>query len=150
MLNLHPDKRASAAEMLDHPLIKGLVVQGEIDQLVRAEEEAKRAGTPSEQPIDPSMEPAIEAIDAPAKAEGKGKKKKKKRGNAALANADAEAIEAAEATIARRAVDDADAMKPVEGDIEGPLPNLALPHKSKGSGSVGRKSHSGQRSTGST
>lgn len=127
MLNLHPDHRASAAQMLNHPLIAGLLVQGEIDQMVRTEEDAKKRAaeglvSPTEdtpiEPVlmDPEESPApAEAAPAP-KAEG-GKKKKKKGGkriNSALANADADAIVQAEATVAQREVDDANAMKPVE------------------------------------
>jgi hypothetical protein len=129
MLNLHPDHRSSAAEMLNHPLITGILVQGEIDQMVRAEEESKKQSidgvvspvteTPIEAvPMDP--EPDIsgppEAVSAPKAEAGKKKKKKgNKRTNAALANADADAIVQAEATVAQRQVDDANAMKPVEG-----------------------------------
>jgi type IV secretory pathway TrbL component len=49
----------------------------------------------------------------------KKNKKKQKQRNAALANADVEAIEQAEATIAQRAVDDVNALKPIEDDVEG-------------------------------
>ncbi|GAA5897287.1 hypothetical protein JCM5296_000991 [Sporobolomyces johnsonii] len=46
MLNLHPDKRATAREMLDHEWLRGVVVQGEIEahllQSGEAEEERKR------------------------------------------------------------------------------------------------------------
>lgn len=123
MLNLHPDKRASAAEMLKHPLISGLIVQGEVDQIVRAEEEAKRRGAPESvtSPVEPSseaameVEPEVPAAAAITKTEGGKKNKKKKKRNAALANADIEAIEHAEATVAQRAFDDANAMKPIEG-----------------------------------
>lgn len=31
MLNLHPDKRSSAQEMLQHEWLQGVIVQGEID-----------------------------------------------------------------------------------------------------------------------
>lgn len=131
MLNLHPDKRASAAEMIKHPLISGIIVQGEVDQIVRAEEEAKRRGSAPEGATSPTEEsaPAVAmeveaeaATTTAAKAEGGGgggkNKKKKKKRNAALANADPEAIEHAEATVAQRAFDDANAMKPIEGGEE--------------------------------
>ncbi|KAG9021975.1 serine/threonine protein kinase, CMGC group [Serendipita sp. 407] len=134
MLHLHPQQRASADQMLKHPLISELVVQGEVDQIIRAEQEAKRSsGEGVTSPIDdPSGEPSAamdvdaEAINSTVKNEtgvsggggggggGKKKKKNKKRANAALANADADAIEQAEATVAQRAVDDANAMKPIE------------------------------------
>lgn len=131
MLNLHPDHRASASQMLKHPLISGLLVQGEIDQMVRTEEEAKKRSldglvSPSEEPpvVAAPMETEQEAPQAEVatKAEGGAKKKKGKKGkkgiNSALANADADAIMQAEATVAQRAVDDANAMKPVEDDEE--------------------------------
>ncbi|KAG8811836.1 serine/threonine protein kinase, CMGC group [Serendipita sp. 400] len=134
MLHLHPQQRASADQMLKHPLISELVVQGEVDQIIRAEQEAKRSsGEGVTSPVDdPSGEPSAamevdaEAINSTVKNEtgvsggggggggGKKKKKNKKRANAALANADADAIEQAEATVAQRAVDDANAMKPIE------------------------------------
>jgi serine/threonine-protein kinase SRPK3 len=120
MLNLHPDHRSSAAEMVNHPLIAGIVVQGEIDQMVRAEEESKKRAV--DDVVSPATETPIEAVlmdpepvSAPKAEAGKKKKKKgNKRVNAALANADADAIVQAEATVAQRQVDDANAMKPVE------------------------------------
>lgn len=127
MLHLHPDKRATAMEALEHELISGIVVQGEVDQLVRQEEEARRAqirsessgsiGSPMQEVLSSSEAPPI----APAASSGGGggggggkKKKKKNRASAALAKIDAEAIEVAEATNARRAADDASAMKPID------------------------------------
>ncbi|EIN05367.1 kinase-like protein [Punctularia strigosozonata HHB-11173 SS5] len=46
MLRLHPDKRAPAAELVHHHWLDGVVVQGEIDVIRRAEEEekARKAG----------------------------------------------------------------------------------------------------------
>ena len=147
MLKLHPDQRASAAEMLKHPLISGLIVQGEVDQIVRAEEEAKKRGAPENlvSPVEEStsgvameIEPDVSSTNAaaaaaavvsgPAKTEGGKNKKKKKKRNAALANADIEAIEQAEATVAQRAFDDANAMKPIEGlDEEEESPSRTAP-----------------------
>lgn len=133
MLNLHPEHRASAATMLKHPLISSLVVQGEIDQIVRSEEEARKKGEegvmspvePSEGPTPMETEDTVAApVAASTKAEGsKNKKKKKKKTNAALANADADAIEQAEATVAQRKIDDANAMKPIEGADEEESPS---------------------------
>jgi hypothetical protein len=148
MLRLHPDQRASAADMLKHPLISGIVVQGEIDQIVRAEEEAKRRGRPEDaispteeassgaipMEVEPEVSSPVTAGPGGGKAEGsKNKKKKKKnRTNAALANADIEAIEHAEATVAQRAIDDANAMKPVEGlDEEEESPSRAPTSRSQ-------------------
>lgn len=48
MLRLHPDKRAKAAELIHHNWLDGVVVQGEIDVIRRAEmeeNERKGAGT---------------------------------------------------------------------------------------------------------
>jgi serine/threonine protein kinase len=122
MLHLHPDKRATASETLEHELISGIVVQGEVDQLVRQEEDARRAQIRSESSgsIGSPMQEVLSSSEVPpsgpvASSGGGGKKKKKKnRGSAALAKVDAEAIEVAEATNARRAADDASAMKPID------------------------------------
>ena len=122
MLQLHPDKRATAVETLKHELISGIVVQGEVDQLVRQEEEARRAqirssssgsiGSPMQEVLSSSEAPPSAAV---ASSSGSSKKKKKKnRISAALAKVDAEAIGVAEATNARRAADDASAMKPID------------------------------------
>ena len=122
MLQLHPDKRATAEDRLGHELISGVVVQGEVDQLVRQEEEARRAQMRSEnsgsigspmQEVLPSSEAPPSAPVASSSSSGK-KKKKKNRANAALAKVDADAIEVAEATNSRRAAYDASAMKPID------------------------------------
>lgn len=42
MLRLHPDKRAKASELIHHAWLDGIVVQGEIDVIRRAEEEERR------------------------------------------------------------------------------------------------------------
>lgn len=137
MLHLHPDHRASATHMLNHPLISSITVQGEIDQMVRAEEEARKRSaeglmSPSEEPSGAAtpMEVQPEPVEAASKTEGTGgggkkkKGKKNKRVNAALANADAEAVLQAEHTVAQRAMDDANAMKPVD-DLEEESPSAA-------------------------
>jgi len=41
MLRLHPDKRAKASELVHHVWLDGIVVQGEIDVIRRAEEEER-------------------------------------------------------------------------------------------------------------
>jgi serine/threonine-protein kinase SRPK3 len=122
MLQLHSDKRATASEMLDHELISGIVVQGEVDQLVRQEEDARQAQVRSESSgsIGSPMQEVLSSSEAPpsglaaSSSGGSKKKKKKNRANAALTKVDAEAIEVAEATNARRAADDASAMKPID------------------------------------
>ncbi|KAI8974159.1 kinase-like domain-containing protein [Trametes punicea] len=42
MLRLHPDKRAKASELIHHAWLDGIVVQGEIDVIRRAEEEERK------------------------------------------------------------------------------------------------------------
>ena len=42
MLRLHPDKRATAGELVHHKWLEGVVVQGEIDMIRQAEEEDLR------------------------------------------------------------------------------------------------------------
>ncbi|KAL6308528.1 kinase-like protein [Sparassis latifolia] len=42
MLRLHPDKRAPASELVHHKWLDGVVVQGEIDVMRRAEDERRR------------------------------------------------------------------------------------------------------------
>ena len=42
MLRLHPDKRAKASELIHHAWLDGVVVQGEIDVIRRAEDEERR------------------------------------------------------------------------------------------------------------
>ena len=124
MLRLHPDKRATALETLSHELISGIVVQGEVDQLVQQEEEARQTQVKSENSasIGSPMQEVLSSSEAlpggPAASTSGGgsskKKKKKNRANAALAKVDAEAIEVAEATNARRVADNASAMKPID------------------------------------
>lgn len=42
MLRLHPDKRAKAADLVHHVWLDGVVVQGEVDVVRRAEEDEKK------------------------------------------------------------------------------------------------------------
>lgn len=42
MLRLHPDKRAKASELIHHNWLDGVLVQGEVDIIRRAEEEETR------------------------------------------------------------------------------------------------------------
>lgn len=61
MLRLHPEKRAGAGELIHHRWLDGIVVQGEIDVLRRAEEEDRRQHLPA---TDPSLaeEPDHDAL----------------------------------------------------------------------------------------
>lgn len=102
MLRLHPDKRAKASELVHHAWLEGIIVQGEIDLIRRAEEEELRR-----------KEAARVAGVAAAGAGPEGRAK--------LAQAD-ERHQMEELT-------DADAMKPVDdagslGDIEQGKPVL--------------------------
>jgi len=42
MMRLQPDKRATAKEMVNHRWLDGVLVQGEIDQILAAEENERR------------------------------------------------------------------------------------------------------------
>lgn len=46
MLRLHPDKRARASELIHHAWLDGVVVQGEIDVIRRAEDDERRRKDP--------------------------------------------------------------------------------------------------------
>ncbi|KAF8998297.1 hypothetical protein BDQ17DRAFT_1411141 [Cyathus striatus] len=67
MLNLHPDKRAKASDLIHHKFLDGVVVQGEIDVIRRAEEEdnarKSAAGAAARLNTAPA---AIEAAHTPA------------------------------------------------------------------------------------
>lgn len=69
MLRLHPEKRAGAGELIHHRWLDGVVVQGEIDVLKRAEEADRRAREP-ETGAAPAGEPDMDALkpvdDTPA------------------------------------------------------------------------------------
>jgi serine/threonine-protein kinase SRPK3 len=58
MLRLNPEKRAGAGELVHHRWLDGIVVQGEIDVIRRAEEEEARRRLPS------SSAPVIADVDA--------------------------------------------------------------------------------------
>ena len=49
MLRLHPDKRAKASELVHHQWLEGVIVQGEIDLIRRAEEEELRRRVEAEE-----------------------------------------------------------------------------------------------------
>ncbi|UZJ54307.1 hypothetical protein CBS101457_003627 [Exobasidium rhododendri] len=42
MIKLHPDKRANAHDLLDHKWIEGIMVQGEIEQMMRSRQTSQR------------------------------------------------------------------------------------------------------------
>jgi len=50
MLRLNPEKRAGAGELVHHRWLDGIVVQGEVDVILRAEEEEARRRLPSSAP----------------------------------------------------------------------------------------------------
>ena len=58
MLQLYPERRAPASELVKHPWLDGVVVQGEVDVLRRLEEMAARAreGSASVERVD-AMKP---------------------------------------------------------------------------------------------
>lgn len=61
MLRLHPEKRASARELLDHSWLDGIVVQGEIEQAMRQagiDVDALTAGSPSGRSLPPGLTPS--------------------------------------------------------------------------------------------
>ena len=69
MLRLHPDKRAKAADLIHHRWLDGIVVQGEIDVIRRAEreEEEKRDAAGSHAPeVDFGTPGPGHRADAPA------------------------------------------------------------------------------------
>lgn len=68
MLRLIPEKRAKASELIHHAWLEGVVVQGEIDVIRRAEEEdaRRREVTPS-RPVDISK--AAKLLEAEESAE---------------------------------------------------------------------------------
>jgi serine/threonine-protein kinase SRPK3 len=58
MVRLNPEKRAGAGELVHHRWLDGIVVQGEIDIIRRAEEEEARRRLP------PSSAPSLADVDA--------------------------------------------------------------------------------------
>lgn len=73
MLRLHPDKRAKASELIHHAWLDGIVVQGEVDVIRRAEEEEARrkrqaAAAPGKENADAAGKArlAVEGSDADA------------------------------------------------------------------------------------
>jgi serine/threonine-protein kinase SRPK3 len=69
MLRLHPEKRATAGELVHHHWLEGAVVQGEIDVIRRAEEEeeaARRVGDADAMKPVGDVEPALGPASASA------------------------------------------------------------------------------------
>ncbi|OBZ75126.1 Protein kinase dsk1 [Grifola frondosa] len=107
MLRLHPDKRAKASELIHHAWLDGIVVQGEIDVIRRAEEEEARRKYQSQHAAGGAMAAAGASTEGAGAAVGK--------------------------QVVKESV--ADAMKPVddvvglEGDMDSavPVPKLSAP-----------------------
>ena len=59
MLRLIPEKRAKASELIHHAWLDGVVVQGEIDVIRRAEEEEARRRALAPSPSKPMSDAAI-------------------------------------------------------------------------------------------
>ena len=59
MLRLHPDKRAKAGEMIHHAWLDGMVVQGELDVIRRAEEEEQKKKNGVPEPGDTDEPPQL-------------------------------------------------------------------------------------------
>ncbi|KAH8100428.1 kinase-like protein [Cristinia sonorae] len=96
MLRLHPEKRAKAGELIHHAWLDGVVVQGEIDVIRRAEEGDRRRAT-------------SEATTAITTTPGKGKAR------SSLDVEDDAATDREGVSVSMREVD---AMKPVDGGDE--------------------------------
>lgn len=45
MLKLHPEKRASSSDLLDHEWLDGIIVQGEIEKMMRAHQQSQQDGS---------------------------------------------------------------------------------------------------------
>ena len=85
MLRVDPLERASAQEMLEHPWVSGITVQGEIDAALRHTEAMSRVQvdqlphSPVEGPVSALSVQTATANQAQSTANGHAKKKKKKR-----------------------------------------------------------------------
>ncbi|KAJ8588952.1 kinase-like protein [Rhizopogon salebrosus TDB-379] len=63
MLNLHPERRARACELVHHTWLEGVTVQGEIDVIRRAEEEdAARRKSSQQSTLDADEEDAMKPV----------------------------------------------------------------------------------------
>lgn len=70
MLRLIPEKRAKASELMHHAWLEGVVVQGEIDVIRRAEEEdARRREATASKPVNISLAKAAKHLEAEEEAE---------------------------------------------------------------------------------
>jgi len=66
MLRLYPDRRAKASELVHHQWLEGIVVQGEIDVIRRAEEEEAARRRHSQRQITGGEESPVRKSDADA------------------------------------------------------------------------------------
>ncbi|KAF7322067.1 Kinase-like protein [Mycena kentingensis (nom. inval.)] len=115
MLRMHPDKRARAGELVHHAWLEGVVVQGEIDVIRRAEREEAAAASPSS---------AGGGVGSGASA-GRGGRKSEEDGDAmgraetavAAARPEARTHETREEKM-KRAQSEQDALKPVEEPMQ--------------------------------
>lgn len=63
MLNLYPERRAKASELVHHAWLDGVTVQGEIDVIRRAEEEeAARRKSSQQNALDADEEDAMKPV----------------------------------------------------------------------------------------
>jgi serine/threonine-protein kinase SRPK3 len=60
MLRLHPEKRTKAGEMTHHAWLDGIVVQGELDVIRRAEEEEQKKKNEVPEPEDTDELPSAD------------------------------------------------------------------------------------------
>ena len=108
MLRLNPEKRAKASELIHHAWLDGVVVQGEIDIIRRAEDEEARKKRAAQEAA-----AATAASHQPQEEDGEG------------------AGAGARMAVDTHADADADAMKPVEDDVRGAedvqVPTIAAP-----------------------
>ena len=61
MLRLNPDKRAKASELMHHAWLDGIVVQGEIDIIRRAEEDEGRKRRQGQEASAPAQQPQTQS-----------------------------------------------------------------------------------------
>ncbi|KAG5640365.1 hypothetical protein DXG03_009028 [Asterophora parasitica] len=136
MLRLHPDKRAKAADLIHHRWLDGVVVQGEIDVIRRAEIEEieRRAGggasraTPATAIPAPPQVLRVESQRSVEKQREKEEEKQRERDRSRTITAEAPALTQSEK----------DAMKPVERIAEDQEATLILGDPAAKQGQVPR------------
>jgi serine/threonine-protein kinase SRPK3 len=120
MLRLNPEKRAKASEMVHHAWLDGIIVQGEIEQILRAEkeEEDRRQGVKEMERKILMSNPVVgggtessskENVQVDGLVDGKGKERA-----AAPPASPVRKRERQDEDAALQAVHDADALKPVD------------------------------------